>query len=42
MGAESEFEEIDISEVDVDDPAFEALLVGRKVKVLLSDIDLAR
>ena len=26
----------------MDDPAFETLLVGRKVKVLLSDIDLAR
>ena len=28
-------EEIDIEDVDVDDPAFESLLVGRKVKVLL-------
>ncbi len=42
VGAEDEFEEIDISDVDIDDPAFEPLLVGRKVKVLLSDIDLAR
>lgn len=42
VGAEDEFEEIDIADVDVDDPAFETLLVGRKVKVLLSDIDLAR
>ena len=42
VGAEDEFEEIDIADVDVDDPAFEILLVGRKVKVLLSDIDLAR
>jgi hypothetical protein len=41
-GAEDEFEEIDIAEVDIDDPAFEPLLVGRKVKVLLSDIDLSR
>ncbi|SHM72721.1 helicase-related protein [Rhizobacter sp. OV335] len=41
-GAEDEFEEIDIADVDVDDPAFETLLVGRKVKVLLSDIDLTR
>lgn len=41
-GAEDEFEEIDIADVDIDDPAFEPLLVGRKVKVLLSDIDLAR
>lgn len=35
-------EELDIADVDVDDPAFEALLVGRKVKVLLSDVDLIR
>ncbi|MFD5449621.1 helicase-related protein [Streptomyces sp. NPDC127100] len=37
-----EVEEIDISDVDVDDPAFESLLVGRKVKVLLGDVDLIR
>ncbi|MBC7619017.1 MAG: SWF/SNF helicase family protein, partial [Candidatus Saccharibacteria bacterium] len=36
------FEEIDIADVDIEDPAFEALLVGRKVKVLLSDVDLIR
>ena len=30
------------SDVDVDDPAFEALLVGRKVKVLLQDVDIVR
>ena len=35
-------EEIDIADVDIDDPAFEPLLVGRKVKVLLSDVDLIR
>lgn len=35
-------EEIDIEDVDVDDPAFESLLVGRKVKVLLHDVDLVR
>jgi len=35
-------EEIDIADVDLDDPAFESLLVGRKVKVLLSDVDLVR
>ena len=35
-------EEIDIEDVDVDDPAFESLLVGRKVKVLLQDVDLVR
>ena len=33
-------EEIDIADVDIDDPAFETLLVGRKVKVLLADVDL--
>ena len=37
-----ELEEIDIEDVDIDDPAFESLLVGRKVKVLLSDVDLVR
>lgn len=37
-----EMEELDISDVDIDDPAFEQLLVGRKVKVLLSDVDLHR
>ena len=38
----NELEEIDIADVDIDDPAFETLLVGRKVKVLLSDVDLIR
>jgi len=28
-------EEIEIEDVDIEDPAFESLLVGRKVKVLL-------
>lgn len=37
-----EIEEIDIGDVDFDDPAFESLLVGRKVKVLLNDVDLIR
>ena len=37
-----ELEEIDIADVDIDDPAFESLLVGRKVKVLLKDVDLIR
>lgn len=37
-----EFEELDIADVDIDDPAFETLLVGRKVKVLLSDVDIIR
>jgi superfamily II DNA or RNA helicase len=35
-------EEIDIAEVDDEDPAFESLLVGRKVKVLLQDVDRVR
>jgi len=39
---EDSIEEIDIASVDVDDPAFESLLVGRKVKVLLHDVDLVR
>ncbi|MGE0918603.1 helicase-related protein, partial [Trichlorobacter lovleyi] len=38
----NDFEEIDIADVDIDDPAFESLLVGRKVKVLLGDVDLIR
>jgi hypothetical protein len=35
-------EEIDIEDVDADDPAFESLLVGRKIKVLLQDVDRVR
>ena len=38
----NELEEIDIADVDIEDPAFESLLVGRKVKVLLQDVDLIR
>jgi hypothetical protein len=34
-----EVEEIDIADVDAEDTAFETLLVGRKVKVLLQDVD---
>jgi len=37
-----DIEEIDIADIDIDDPAFETLLVGRKVKVLLNDVDLIR
>jgi SNF2 family DNA or RNA helicase len=37
-----ELEEIEIEDVDIDDPAFESLLVGRKIKVLLKDVDLVR
>lgn len=39
---DEEFEEIEIADVDLDDPAFESLLVGRKVKVLLKDVDRIR
>jgi Superfamily II DNA/RNA helicases, SNF2 family len=35
-------EELSIEDVDIDDPAFETLLVGRKVKVLLQDVDRVR
>lgn len=38
----AEVEEIDIADVDIDDPVYESLLVGRKVKVLLGDVDLFR
>ncbi|AER67000.1 helicase domain protein [Thermovirga lienii DSM 17291] len=37
-----EIEELDINDIDIDDPTFESLLAGRKVKVLLSDVDLIR
>ncbi|MES2001895.1 MAG: helicase-related protein [Pseudomonadota bacterium] len=39
---EEEFDELTIDDVDIDDPSFEALLVGRKVKVLLHDVDRVR
>jgi len=39
---EESVDEIDIEDVDIDDPAFESLLVGRKVKVLVQDVDLVR
>lgn len=35
-------EEPDINDIDIDDPDFESLLIGRKVKVLLGDLDLVR
>ena len=34
--------EIAIDDVDIDDPAFESLLIGRKVKVLIQDVDRIR
>jgi len=43
LDAESkDLEELDIADIDIDDPAFEGLLVGRTVKVLLADVDLVR
>src|SRR3546814_12159209 len=36
---EESVDELAIDDVDIDDHAFEALLVGRKVKVLLQDVD---
>lgn len=39
---DGQIEEIDISQIDIDDPSFESLLVGRKVKVLIKDLDLIR
>ena len=35
-------EAIEIEDVDIEDPSIESLLVGRKVKVLLKDVDLIR
>jgi hypothetical protein len=32
-------EELTIDDIDIDDPTFETLLVGRKVRVLLQDVD---
>lgn len=37
-----ELEELDIEELDIEDPLLESLLVGRKVKVLLKDVDRIR
>ncbi|MEN8614222.1 helicase-related protein [Dehalogenimonas sp. THU2] len=39
---EKAIDEIDIEDMDLDDASFESLLVGRKVKVLLQDVDLIR
>lgn len=39
---QEEIEELDIADIDIDDPTIESLLVGRKVKVLLTDVDLIR
>jgi hypothetical protein len=37
-----EVEDVDIADVDLDDPAIETLLVGGKTKVLLTDVDQVR
>jgi SNF2 family DNA or RNA helicase len=37
-----EVEELSIEDIEIDDPTFESLLVGRKVKVLLQDADRIR
>lgn len=43
IGSKAEdVEEIEIDDIDIDDPAYESLLVGRKVKVLLKDVDLIK
>ncbi len=39
---DDDVEEVSIDDIDVDDAAFESLLVGRKVKVLLHDVDRVR
>ena len=36
------FEEIEIDDIEIDDPSFEGLLVGSKIKILLKDVDLIR
>ncbi|MEI8153339.1 MAG: helicase-related protein [Hyphomicrobiales bacterium] len=39
---EDSIEELSIDDIEVDDPGFETLLVGRGVKVLLQDVDRVR
>ncbi len=39
---DGEIEEHDIADIDIEDPIFESLLVGKRIKVLLSDVDLIR
>ena len=38
----SEMDELAIDDVDIDDPMYESLLAGRKIKVLLKDVDQIR
>ena len=40
--ADGEVEELDVEEVDFDDPEVEPLLVGNRVQVLVSDVDRVR
>lgn len=39
---EDSVEELSIDDIEIDDPTYESLLVGRKVKVLLQDVDRIR
>jgi hypothetical protein len=39
---EDSVEELEIDDIEIDDPTYESLLVGRKVKVLLQDVDRVR
>lgn len=40
--AKRDIEELEVEDVDLDDPALESQVVGKKVKVLLKDLDLVR
>jgi len=40
--ADTEFEELNIEDIETDDPALEDYLIGKKVKILIQDIDLIR
>jgi len=39
---QSYFNDLEINDIDIDDPQYEDLLLGNKVKVLLNDLDLIR
>ncbi len=39
---EESVEELSVDDIDMDDPTFETLTIGRKVKVLLDDVDRVR
>jgi SNF2 family DNA or RNA helicase len=41
-GKPDEIDEIEIEDIDIEDPTYESLLVGRKIKVLLKDVDEVR